>query len=66
MFPQAFVGIPAGKFFRRGDGDGELFLSGEFPIAIRSLRFALRLECDQFPSFGELKIKHWRPSDPAL
>jgi hypothetical protein len=33
-FPQAFVGIPAGKFFRRGDGDGELFPGGEFPIAI--------------------------------
>jgi hypothetical protein len=32
--PQAFVGIPAGKFFRRGDGDGELFPDGEFPVAI--------------------------------
>jgi hypothetical protein len=32
--PQAFVGIPAGKFFRRGDGDGELFPGGEFPVAI--------------------------------
>jgi hypothetical protein len=30
--PQAFVGIPAGKFFRRGDG--ELFPGGEFPVAI--------------------------------
>jgi hypothetical protein len=34
--PQAFVGIPAGKFFRRGDGDGELFPGGEFPVAIPS------------------------------
>jgi hypothetical protein len=32
--PQAFVGIPTGKFFRRGDGDGELFPGGEFPVAI--------------------------------
>jgi hypothetical protein len=35
--PQAFVGIPAGKFFRRGDGDGELFPGGEFPVAIPTL-----------------------------
>jgi hypothetical protein len=28
------LGIPAGKFFRRGDGDGELFPGGEFPVAI--------------------------------
>jgi hypothetical protein len=32
--PQAFVGISAGKFFRCGDGDGELFPGGEFPVAI--------------------------------
>jgi hypothetical protein len=32
--PQAFMGIPAGKFFRRGDGDGELFPGEEFPVAI--------------------------------
>jgi hypothetical protein len=32
--PQTFVGIPAGKFFRRGDGNGELFPGGEFPVAI--------------------------------
>ena len=32
--PQAFVGIPAGKFFRRGDGFGELKPDGEFPVAI--------------------------------
>jgi hypothetical protein len=25
---QAFVGIPTGKFFRRGDGDVELFSDG--------------------------------------
>ena len=35
--PQAFVGIPTGKFFRRGDGDGELFPGGEFPVAIPRL-----------------------------
>jgi hypothetical protein len=35
--PQAFVGIPAGKFFRHGDGDGELFPDGEFPVAIPRL-----------------------------
>jgi hypothetical protein len=35
--PQAFVGIPAGKFFRRGDGYGELFPGGEFPVAIPSV-----------------------------
>jgi hypothetical protein len=34
--PQAFVGIPAGKFFRRGDGFG-LKPDGEFPVAIPSL-----------------------------
>jgi hypothetical protein len=34
--PQAFVGIPVRKFFRRGDGDGELFPDGEFPVAIPS------------------------------
>jgi hypothetical protein len=32
--PQVFVGIHAGKFFRRGDGNGELFTDGEFPVAI--------------------------------
>jgi hypothetical protein len=32
--PQAFVGIPVGKFFRRGDGFGELKPDGEFPVAI--------------------------------
>jgi hypothetical protein len=34
MFPATFVGIPTGKFFCRGDGDGELFPDGEFPVAI--------------------------------
>jgi hypothetical protein len=34
---QTFVGIPAGKFFRRGDEDGELFSGEEFPVAIPSL-----------------------------
>jgi hypothetical protein len=34
--PQAFVGIPAGKFFCRGDGFGELKPDGEFPVAIPS------------------------------
>jgi hypothetical protein len=32
--PQAFVGIPAGKFFCRGDGFRELKPDGEFPVAI--------------------------------
>jgi hypothetical protein len=41
--PQAFVGIPAGKFFRRGDEDGELFPGGKFPVAIPS-RFTPRPE----------------------
>jgi hypothetical protein len=36
--PQAFVGIPAGKFFRRGDGFGELKPDGEFPVAIPNHR----------------------------
>jgi hypothetical protein len=35
--PQAFVGIPAGKFFRRGDGFGELKYDGEFPVAIPTI-----------------------------
>jgi hypothetical protein len=30
--PQAFVGIPVGKCFRHGDGDGELFLTGNSPL----------------------------------
>jgi hypothetical protein len=45
--PQAFVGIPAGKFFRRGDGDGELFPGGEFPVAIPSVD---RPACRRGPS----------------
>ena len=32
--PQVFVGIPARKFFRRGDEDGKLFPDGEFPVVI--------------------------------
>jgi hypothetical protein len=40
--PQAFVGIPAGKFFCRGDGFGELKPDGEFPVAIPSLSPLLR------------------------
>jgi hypothetical protein len=42
--PQAFVGIPAGKFFRRGDGDGEPKPDGEFPVAISTR--------DRSPSLG--------------
>jgi hypothetical protein len=38
--PQAFVGIPAGKFFCRGDGFGELKPDGEFPVAIPSCTLA--------------------------
>jgi hypothetical protein len=34
--PQAFVGIPAGNFFCRGDGFEELKPDGEFPVAIPS------------------------------
>jgi hypothetical protein len=30
--PQTFVGIPAGKIFRRGDENGELKPDGEFPL----------------------------------
>jgi hypothetical protein len=37
--PQAFAGIPAGKFFRRGDEFGELKPDREFPVAIPSPRF---------------------------
>ena len=32
------MGIPAVKFFRRGDEGGELFLDEEFPFAIPSAR----------------------------
>jgi hypothetical protein len=32
--PQAFVGNPAGKNFRRGNGFGELKTDREFPVAI--------------------------------
>jgi hypothetical protein len=39
--PQVFLGIPAGKFFCRGDGDGELFPCGEFPVAIPTLAASL-------------------------
>jgi hypothetical protein len=31
--PKAFVGISAGKFFRHGDGDRELFLGGNSPLS---------------------------------
>jgi hypothetical protein len=40
--PQAFVGIPAGKFFYRGDGFGELKPDGEFPVAIPTLEMPWR------------------------
>jgi hypothetical protein len=40
--PQAFVGIPAGKFFCHGDGFGELKPDGEFSVAIPS--WAIREE----------------------
>jgi hypothetical protein len=30
------------------------------------LRFALRLDCDSFPSFDESTVKRWRPSDLVL
>jgi hypothetical protein len=33
------VGIPAGKLSYRGDGDGELFPNGEFPVAIPRSKF---------------------------
>jgi hypothetical protein len=42
--PQPFVGIPAEKFFRRGDGFGELKPDGEFPVAIPTRRLPL-LHC---------------------
>jgi hypothetical protein len=32
--PTEFTGTGAGKISTRGDGDGELFPDGEFPIAI--------------------------------
>jgi hypothetical protein len=35
--PQAFVGIPAGKFFYREDGFEELKPDGEFPVPSLSL-----------------------------
>jgi hypothetical protein len=37
--PQVFVGILAGKKFRRGDGFEELKPDGEFPVAIPTLRY---------------------------
>jgi hypothetical protein len=39
--PQAFVGILAGKFFRRRDGDRKLFPGGEFSVAIPRLASAI-------------------------
>jgi hypothetical protein len=42
---QAFVGIPTGKKFRRGDGDGELFPDGEFPVAIPDLAYVSTCAC---------------------
>jgi hypothetical protein len=44
--PQTFVGIPAGKNFRRGDGDGELKPDGEFPVAIPTQASAPLNFCD--------------------
>jgi hypothetical protein len=40
--PQVFVGIPAGKFFRHEDRDGELFPDGEFFVAIPTPAHDLR------------------------
>jgi hypothetical protein len=34
IFTVSVRGDPAGKFFGRGDGDGELFSDGDFPVAI--------------------------------
>jgi hypothetical protein len=34
MFLESVHGNPRGKIFHRGDGDGELFPGGEFPVAI--------------------------------
>jgi hypothetical protein len=42
--PQAFVGIPAGNFFRRWDGFGELKPDGEFPVAIPK-PYTRRMRC---------------------
>jgi hypothetical protein len=39
MFPASVRGDPRGKKFHRGDGDGELFPGGEFPVAISSWRY---------------------------
>jgi hypothetical protein len=36
MFPASVRGDPRGNFFCRGDGDDELFLGGEFSVAIPS------------------------------
>jgi hypothetical protein len=41
--PQAFVGIPAGKFFSRRNGYEKLFRDNEFPIAIPTSNNALSM-----------------------
>ena len=41
--PQAFVRIPVGFFIYRGDGDGELFLDGEFLVAIPNFMQLIKL-----------------------
>jgi hypothetical protein len=38
MFLASVHGIPAENFFRRGNGDGELFSDGEFLVAIPTYR----------------------------
>jgi hypothetical protein len=56
------MGIPTGKIFRRGDGDGELKPDGEFPVAIPSRGILLnflrswRLEVTEGASEPEVDV----------
>jgi hypothetical protein len=59
--PQAFVGIPAGKFFRRVDGDGEPKPDGEFPVAISSGSRYLGKNTDVIPESLHLYLTLYLP-----
>jgi hypothetical protein len=65
--PQAFVGIPAGKFFRLGDGYGELFPDGEFLVAIPSPSSSLLVKLtSQLGSARLVKVTSHRISSARL
>jgi hypothetical protein len=61
MLPASVHGDPAGKFFRHGDGDGELFPGGEFPVAIPTvdvllLGYGWQAPCAHVSPYGSCSL----------